>query len=65
VLRLSYVADIEDPALVEQRMAALKKQITEAWEAMNCCYPLTIEPEVFWRLGAPPKQPVVRVQDSR
>jgi uncharacterized repeat protein (TIGR01451 family) len=65
VLRLSYVADIEDPALVEQRMAVLKKQITEAWEAMNCCYPLTIEPEVFWRLGAPPKQPVVRVQDSR
>ncbi|HEX6572324.1 MAG TPA: SdrD B-like domain-containing protein, partial [Steroidobacteraceae bacterium] len=64
VLRLSYVADLEDPALVDRRMATLRKQITDAWEAMNCCYPLTIEPEVFWRLGAPPKQPVVRVPES-
>jgi uncharacterized repeat protein (TIGR01451 family)/fimbrial isopeptide formation D2 family protein len=61
VLRLTYVADIEDPKLVEQRVAALRQQITEAWEAMNCCYALTIEPEVFWRLGAPPPQPVARV----
>jgi hypothetical protein len=65
VLRLSYVADLEDPKLVDERMATLKKQITDAWEAMNCCYQLTIEPEVFWRLGAPPKQPVVRVPESR
>ena len=64
VLRLSYVADIETPALVEERMAALQKQITDAWGAMNCCYPLTIEPEIFWRLGAPPKQPVVRVPEG-
>jgi len=65
VLRLSYVADVEDAALVDRRMEAMKKQITETWEAMNCCYLLTIEPEVFWRLGAPPKQPAVRVPDSR
>ena len=32
---------------------------------MNCCYQLTIEPEVFWRLGGPPKQPAVRVPDGR
>ncbi|MGB5131586.1 MAG: SdrD B-like domain-containing protein, partial [Steroidobacteraceae bacterium] len=65
VLRLSYVADVEDPALVDERVEAVKKQITEAWEAMNCCYQLTIEPEVFWRLGAPPKQPAVRAPDSK
>jgi hypothetical protein len=65
VLRLSYVADIEPAALVEARLAALQTQITEAWEAMNCCYALAIEPEVFWRLGAPPEQPVVRVPEGR
>jgi hypothetical protein len=65
VLRLSYVADLEDPALVDRRMAALRTQITGAWEAMNCCYQLAIEPEVFWRLGAPPRQPVVRVPENR
>ena len=65
VLRLSYVADIEDAELVDRRVEAVRKQVTEAWEAMNCCYLLTIEQEVFWRLGAPPKKPLVRVPDSR
>jgi hypothetical protein len=65
VLRLSYVADIEDAALVDRRVEAVRQQVIEAWEAMNCCYPLTIEPEVFWRLGGPPKQPAVRVPESR
>jgi uncharacterized repeat protein (TIGR01451 family) len=65
VLRLSYVADIEDAALVDRRVAAVKQQLIESWEAMNCCYLLTIEPEVFWRLGGPPKQPAVRVPESR
>jgi uncharacterized repeat protein (TIGR01451 family) len=65
VLRLSYLADVEDAALVERRMQALRKQITESWEALNCCYQLTIEPEVFWRLGAPPELPVVRESPSR
>jgi uncharacterized repeat protein (TIGR01451 family) len=65
VLRLSYVADIEDAALVDRRLAAVKKQITEAWEALNCCYSLSIEPEIFWRLGAPPERSVVRGPESR
>jgi hypothetical protein len=65
VLRLSYVADLEDPQLVDERMTAVKAQIIEAWEALGCCYPLTIEPEVFWRLGAPPEQPTVRMPASR
>ena len=25
-----------------------------AWQELSCCYELVIEPEVFWRLGAPP-----------
>src|SRR2546427_3150292 len=50
VLRLSYVADTEDAALVDQRLKAVKRQVIEAWDAANS-YPLTIEPEVFWRRG--------------
>jgi hypothetical protein len=60
VLRLSYVADVEDPELVERRLDAVKQQIMDAWEALACCYPLTIEPEVFWHRGAPPEEPSVR-----
>jgi uncharacterized repeat protein (TIGR01451 family)/fimbrial isopeptide formation D2 family protein len=56
VLRLSYVADTEDAALVEQRMQAIKRQVTEAWDAKKDGYVLAIEPEVFWRLGGPPKR---------
>jgi uncharacterized repeat protein (TIGR01451 family) len=65
VLRLSYVADTEDPDLVERRLEALKQELTEAWEAEDCCYPLTIEPEIFWRRGAPIKPHDVRVPDGR
>jgi len=65
VLRLSYVADTEDAALVERRVAAVKRQLAEAWDAADGGYSLTIEPEVFWRLGAPPKQPAGHVSDSR
>jgi hypothetical protein len=52
ILRLSYVADVEDKALVEDRLAAIEKLIVEAWEAAGGDE-LTIEPEVFWRRGAP------------
>jgi len=65
MLRLSYVADTEDAALVERRMEAVKRQLTEAWIAANSSYALTIEPEVFWRRGAPPKRSDVRVPGSR
>ena len=65
VLRLSYVADTEEAALVERRVAAFKRQLTEAWDAANDGYVLTIESEVFWRLGAPARRPEVRVPGSR
>jgi uncharacterized repeat protein (TIGR01451 family) len=65
LLRLSYVADTEDASLVERRMQAVKRQLTEAWDAEKHSYVLTIEPEVFWRRGAPPKRSEVRVPESR
>jgi uncharacterized repeat protein (TIGR01451 family) len=65
VLRLSYVADTEDASLVERRMQALKRQLTESWDEEKDRYVLTIEPEVFWRRGAPPKRSDLRVPGSR
>jgi len=65
VLRLSYVADIEDAALVQRRMEAIRKQLTKAWETSKSSYVLTIEPEVFWRRGAPVKRSDMRVQGSK
>lgn len=57
VLRLSYVADVEPEALVEKRVAAIEAQVRDAWTELNCCYELVIEPEIHWRLGAPPERP--------
>src|SRR6266850_2348536 len=65
VLRLSYVANGENAALVEQRMQAIKRQLTEAGYAKKDGYMLAIEPEVFWRLGGPPKRLDGRVPGSR
>ena len=65
VLRLSYVADIEDEKLVERRLKSVQQEITDAWEDLNCCYDLIVEPEVFWRLGASPDVPDVRETDGR
>ena len=53
VLRLSYVADVEDESLVDRRLEKLKNDIMVAWQELNCCYELVIEPEVFWRRGGP------------
>lgn len=51
VLRLSYLADIEEPRLVERRLEAMKEEISGAWEALDCCYALSVESEIFWRRG--------------
>src|SRR5438270_5890492 len=63
VLRLSYIADTEDEALVDRRMEAIKGQLTK--DAASDNQMLTIEPEVFWRLGGPPKRPNVSMPGSR
>jgi hypothetical protein len=65
VLRLSYLADVEDADLVTRRVETLRKRIAEDWQALDCCYRLTIEHEVFWRLGAPPGPSLVRGEDGR
>jgi uncharacterized repeat protein (TIGR01451 family) len=54
LLRLSYVADIEDESLVEHRLDKLKGDIMRSWREQDCCYELVIEPEIFWRRGGPP-----------
>ena len=56
VLRLSYVADLESEALVNERLDDLKDRIMTAWLQSGGNYELVIEPEVFWRLGGPVRQ---------
>src|SRR6267142_1396736 len=65
VLRLSYVADTEDEALVERRLEGFKRKLTEAWDAKKDGYVLAIEPEVFWRRGGPPKRLDGRMPGSK
>jgi len=55
VLRLSYLADVEEPKLVEQRMKAISAMVNDAWRELDCCYRLVVEQEVFWRMGRPPQ----------
>jgi uncharacterized repeat protein (TIGR01451 family) len=54
VLRLSYLADVEDEALATARVNALKQDIADRWAQLDCCYVLTTETEIFWRRGGPP-----------
>ena len=56
ILRLSYLADVENEQLVQRRLAVIKSEIASRWQSQDASYQLTIEPEVFWRLGAPPQQ---------
>jgi hypothetical protein len=60
ILRLSYVADTEEGGLVEKRMQAIRSQLTKTWRSTKSSYALTIEPEVFWRTGAPRERSKVR-----
>jgi hypothetical protein len=63
-LRLSYLADVEDAGLVDRRLAAVKREIADAWDARDA-YELTIEREVFWRRGGPPDASDLRAPESR
>jgi uncharacterized repeat protein (TIGR01451 family) len=64
ILRLSYLADVENEQIVQRRMEVMKAEIATRWHALNASYELSIEPEVFWRLGAPPLQ-AQQVDSSR
>jgi uncharacterized repeat protein (TIGR01451 family) len=63
VLRLSYVADTEDAGLVKRRVEAFKRQVNALWNPAKS-YALTIEPEVYWRRGGPPKRSEVRTPEK-
>jgi uncharacterized repeat protein (TIGR01451 family) len=54
ILRLSYLADVEDPKLVERRIKAITGLVNDAWRDLDCCYRLVVEHEVFWRMGRSP-----------
>jgi hypothetical protein len=64
VLRLSYLADVEDRRLVSQRLDTVKQAILDAWKAADdcCAYELVVEPEVFWRRGDPPTNAELRTR---
>jgi hypothetical protein len=53
VLRLAYLGENEAESEVDDRLAAVEELIAERWKALDCCYRLTIETEVFWRKGNP------------
>lgn len=53
VLRLNYLADVETEALAEERLELIKSLIAERWQALDCCYNLIIEEEIYWRNGRP------------
>jgi uncharacterized repeat protein (TIGR01451 family) len=53
ILRLSYLGENESESEVEDRLDAIEELISDRWEALNCCYKLNIESEVFWRKGKP------------
>jgi len=55
VLRLTYLADVEDKSLVKDRIAALKDRIMARWKEVGS-YQLSIETEIFWRHGGPVTQ---------
>ena len=65
VLRVSYLADVEDADLVERRLNAIKSEVAQSWLELNCCYRLTVETQVFWRRGGPPQQADVRTPASQ
>ncbi len=54
VLRISYLADVEDSGLVAQRLKTVKQTLIEEWKKERQNYELTIETEIYWRRGGPP-----------
>jgi hypothetical protein len=54
VLRLSYLADVEEVALAKQRLDSVKREVAAGWKKGSPGYVLSIETEIYWRRGAPP-----------
>jgi uncharacterized repeat protein (TIGR01451 family) len=65
VLRLSYLADLEEPALVEARTEAMQRWVEDAWSSSGGRYELEVETDVFWRLGEATERPRAERGDAR
>ena len=63
VLRLSYVADTETAALVEQRVEKIKRQLTTAWMQRRATCSRS-SPKVFWRRGATAQAARYRAEEA-
>jgi uncharacterized repeat protein (TIGR01451 family)/fimbrial isopeptide formation D2 family protein len=53
VLRLSYLAETESESLVKDRLELVKRELIQAWKQQAGPYDLSVETEVFWRMGGP------------
>ncbi|MGB5583619.1 MAG: hypothetical protein WBO93_08505 [Gammaproteobacteria bacterium] len=51
VLYLVYTAEVEQKALVNDRVKGVKKEIERRWADLDCCYKLDIETEIIQRIG--------------
>jgi hypothetical protein len=51
VLNLAYTAEVEQAALVKDRVKGVKKEIERRWSDLDCCYKLEIETEIIWLRG--------------
>jgi uncharacterized repeat protein (TIGR01451 family)/fimbrial isopeptide formation D2 family protein len=60
VLRLAYLAEAEDEALVQRRVKAIRQLLAAEWARAGQPYELAIETEVFWRTGAPPARRIAK-----
>jgi uncharacterized repeat protein (TIGR01451 family) len=54
VLRISYLADVEEAGLVARRLKTVKNALLAQWREENSHYVLTVETEIYWRHGGPP-----------
>ena len=54
VLRLSYLADVEEVELAKRRLDSIKREVAARWKKGSPGYVLSIETEIYWRRGAPP-----------
>lgn len=53
ILRLTYLADLETPRLVDQRLRAVRGLVARRWRERDGAYALNIEQTVHWRRGGP------------
>lgn len=59
ILRISYLADVEDAGLATRRLQSVKRDLIGKWKAQNRAYELRVETEIYWRRGGPPDRKVL------